>query len=322
MRRSTSIVTVLAFALTTALGAAAGTSSEGQPSARGAGARSAQTDAAAHRKGAAEHGRAVAAPRREPVTRAAAVAPAGPVADGPVLRIAVEGSYPPFSETDAKGRLKGFDIDIANALCAELQVRCRFVQRPWAVLQDAVLGLEPGLWAEVDAIVASVSITESRLRTAEFTRRYYQIPARFLCRKGDSIDPRPGALHGRRLGVQAKTTHDEFVTATFGAEAPIVRFETLPQAITALRERRVDLVMGDALAFQRGVLQTREGGSFELCGPSYTDPRWFGRGAGIVVRKGDRELVEKLDAALERLRAKGEHARIAKAYFAFDIDPR
>jgi arginine/ornithine transport system substrate-binding protein len=268
---------------------------------------------------------------RPPASKQAAVAPSArtpatvpptPTAAGPVLRLAVEGAYPPFSEVDAKGRLKGFDVEIANALCAELAVRCQLVQRPWAVLQDAVLGLEPQLWNEVDAIVASVSITDSRRRTADFTRRYYQVPARFLRRKGSGVEPVAGGLQGRRIGVQASTTHDQFATQRFGGEAEIVRFETLPQAVAALRDGRVDLVLADALALDRGVLKTREGAGLELCGPNFTDPQWFGHGAGIAVKKGNRELVERLDAALDRIRAKGEHARIARAYFGFDIDPR
>lgn len=263
-----------------------------------------------------------AAKPRTPAAKEAAVRSTAPATGAPRLRLAVEGSYPPFSEVDGKGRLKGFDVDIAHALCAELQVRCELVQRPWAVLQDAVIGLEPRLWNEVDAIVASVSITETRRQTADFTRRYYQVPARFLRRKGSPVEPVAGRLKGRRIAVQASTTHDQFVTATFAGEAEVVRFETLPQAVAALAEGRVDLLMGDALALDRGALRTPQGAGLELCGPSYTDPRWFGYGAGIVVRKGNRELVERLDAALDALRAKGEHARIAKAYFGFDIDPR
>lgn len=266
--------------------------------------------------------KASAAKPRTPAAKEAAVRATLPASGAPRLRIAVEGSYPPFSERDAKGRLKGFDVDIARALCAELRVRCELVQRPWAVLQDAVIGLEPRLWNEVDAIVASVSITETRRQTAEFTRRYYQVPARFLCRKGNPVEPVAGRLAGRRIAVQASTTHDQFVTATFAGEAEVVRFETLPRAVAALAEGRVDLLMGDALALERGVLKTARGAGLELCGPSYSDPRWFGHGAGIVVKKGNRELVERLDAALDALRAKGEHARIARAYFGFDIDPR
>ncbi|MCS6878246.1 MAG: transporter substrate-binding domain-containing protein [Geminicoccaceae bacterium] len=260
--------------------------------------------------------------RAQRPARLAAVRPQAPVPAGPVLRVAVEGAYPPFSETDGKGRLKGFDIDIARALCAELAMRCEFVQRPWAVIQDAVIGVDPRLWNEADAIVASVSITDSRRQTVDFTKKYYHIPARFLCRAGGGVEAEPGRLGGRRIGVQAATTFDRFATARFGEEARILRFETLPQAVAALKEGKVELVLADAMALQRAALEGADGAAFELCGPNFVDPVWFGQGAGIVVRKGNQELLAKLDAALERIRAKGEHARIAKAYFRFDIDPR
>jgi len=271
---------------------------------------------------AAANGRtAPGKPRRERM-REAAVRPTAPVPSGPVLRIAVEGAYPPFSEVDTKGRLKGFDIDIARAVCAELAVRCELVQKPWAVIQDAVIGLEPKLWNEVDAIVASVSITDKRRETADFTQKYYHSPARFVRKVGSGVEPVAGKLRGRRIAVQGSTTHDEFVTTTFGGEAAILRFETLPQALAALKDGRADLVLADALALQRGFLETKDGAGFEYCGPSFTEPRWFGQGVGIVVEKGDRALLAKLDAALQAIKAKGEHAKIAKAYFAFDVDPR
>ncbi|MCL6606983.1 MAG: transporter substrate-binding domain-containing protein [Geminicoccaceae bacterium] len=271
---------------------------------------------------AAANGRtAPGKPRRERI-REAAARPTAPVPSGPVLRIAVEGAYPPFSEVDAKGRLKGFDIDIARAVCAELAVQCVFVQKPWAVIQDAVIGLEPELWNEVDAIVASVSITDKRRETADFTRKYYHSPARFVRKVGSGVEPVAGKLRGRRIAVQGSTTHDEFVTTTFGGEATILRFETLPQALAAVKDGRADLVLADALALQRGFLETKDGAGFEYCGPAFTEPRWFGQGVGIVVEKGDRALLAKLDGALQALKARGEHAKIAKAYFAFDVDPR
>ncbi|MDW8368999.1 MAG: transporter substrate-binding domain-containing protein [Geminicoccaceae bacterium] len=326
MRRALLLAVLVAAALAVGLPAVANA-----PSSNGAAAKPVPTatakpatGATAGKPAASKPAAAKAAPTkpREQRLQQAAVQPKAAAPAGPVLRIAVEGAYPPFSEVDAKGRLKGFDIDIARAICAELAVQCQFVQRPWAVIQDAVIGVDPALWNEVDAIVASVSITDKRRETADFTKKYYHVPARFLRKAGSGIEPAPGKLQGRRIAVQGSTTHDEFVTTLFGGEARILRFETLPQAVAALKDGRADLVIGDALALQRGVLDGKEGAGLELCGPSFTEPRWFGQGAGIVVRKGNHELLGKLDAALDAIKAKGEHAKIAKAYFAFDIDPR
>lgn len=241
---------------------------------------------------------------------------------GPLFRIAVEGSYAPFSEIGKDGKLRGFDVDIANAICAEIKRRCQLVRREWPHIQDGVIGKYPALWGEVDAIVSSVSITESRRQTADFTRSYYHIPARFIARKGEAIDFTGNALSGKRIGVQVATTHDNFVTMRFGKSAEIVRFDTLPAAAKALADGKVDLVMADSLALELGTLKAAKGDRFHFVGPSYIDRDWFGDGAGIVVAKGRGELLQQLDAALDTIKSNGTYGRIAQSYFGFDVGMR
>ncbi len=236
-----------------------------------------------------------------------------------VLRIAFEGAYPPFNEIASNGKPEGFDIDVAQALCAQMRVRCEFVQRDWRTIQEAVTGRPGLLGKQVDAIVSSVSITPSRARTATFTKPYYHVPAQFVARKGTVRTADAAALRGKRIGVQARTTHDAFVTSRFGGIATIVRFDTLPEATAALAQGRIDLVLADALALGQSFLKTSKGKDFAFVAPAFTDPEWFGDGVGIVVKPGDSALRAQLDRAIDAIRADGTFQRISERYFAFDI---
>lgn len=130
-------------------------------------------------------------------------AESGLAADGKKLRIAVEGAYPPFSEVTPSGQLKGFDIDIANALCAQMKTECTLVQQDFD-------GMIPALQArKFDAIVASMSITPERQKVVAFTERYYQTPARLVAKNGSKLELTPEGLKGRKIGVQRSTIHED-----------------------------------------------------------------------------------------------------------------
>lgn len=234
-------------------------------------------------------------------------------AEGGVVRIGIEGSYPPFSEKDGKSGWKGFDIDIARALCARMQAECVLVQRDWDKIQDALLG------NEIDAIVASMSMSRERMKRFAFSKKYYQVPARFVARAGSGINVDAAGLQGRRIGVQGNTVHQKYVTATYRDGAEIVIFQTLPQATEALAAGKVDVVVGDALALSNGFLLTPAGKGFAFVGPPLVNERWFGAGIGIAMRKQDTDLKQRFDAAIDAIRSDGTYQAISGRYFNFDI---
>jgi len=228
------------------------------------------------------------------------------------VRIGVEGAYPPFSEVGTDGQIKGFDIDIAKALCADLKAQCTFIQQEFD-------GMIPALQArKFDAVIASMSITEERKRSVAFTDKYYKTPARLVAKKGTTLVPTAAGLKGKRIGVQRSTIHDRFVTDTF-KDSEIVRYTGQDQVFLDLQSGRIDASMEDAVAADAGFLKRPAGKDFAFIGPEYNDPKYFGTGAGIAVRKGDTELVAKLNQAIKDIRANGTYQKIEKQYFDFDV---
>jgi arginine/ornithine transport system substrate-binding protein len=239
-------------------------------------------------------------------------------ADGPKkLRLGVEGGYPPFSEVGPDGKLKGFDIDIANALCAQMKADCTLVQSTF----DAMI---PSLQArKFDAVIASMSITPERQKAVAFSNKYYQTPARLVVKAGTKLDVTPEGLKGKRIGVQRSTIHDRYATDTFKS-AEIARYGKQDEVFLDLAAGRIDAVLADSVAIDVGFLKTPQGKAFAFTGPVYDDPKYFGIGAGIALRKSDTALLAQINDALRAIRADGSYKKIQDKYFDFDVygDPK
>jgi lysine-arginine-ornithine-binding protein len=229
------------------------------------------------------------------------------------LRIGTEGAYPPFNLVNKSGQVQGFDIDIAKALGKEMGMECEFKVLDWD-------GLIPGLLAKkFDVIIASMSITDERKQKVDFSNKYYQTPARFAAKKGAGITVSKEGLKGKIIGVQRATIHENFVRDMFGDAVKIKAYATQDEADRDLVTGRVDLVFADATVLLGGFIRTNAGKGFEFVGPGYVDRKWFGDGVGIAVRKGDNELRQKLNKAIDAIRANGVYQKINAKYFDFDV---
>lgn len=228
------------------------------------------------------------------------------------LKIGTEGAYPPFNNVTADGKLEGFDIDIANALCTEMKATCEFVVQDWD-------GIIPALEAKkFDAIIASMSITAERKEKVDFTGKYYNTPPAIAVAKDSTIaDISPAALAGKTIGAQGATIHQNYAEATY-KESTVKSYPTADEYKLDLANGRIDAVNDDIIVLQTW-LKTPEGACCKLLGAITPDPKIHGEGAGIAIRKGDAELQGKLNAAIKAIRTNGKYKEIQDKYFDFDV---
>lgn len=229
------------------------------------------------------------------------------------VRIGVEGAYPPFSYVQPDGQLAGFDIDIAKALGEAMGVEVILVAQDWD-------GIIPGLLAKkYDAIIASMSVTEERLKKVNFTNKYYQTPAKFIVKKGAMDTFSREAIKGKSVGVQRATIHDKYLTDNYGQDVNVKRYGTQDEAYLDLTAGRVDMLLADSVALSDGFLKKPEGKEYTFIGPDLNDPKWFGNGAGIAIRKEDKDLAEMFNKAIDTIRANGTYKTIQDKYFDFNV---
>lgn len=253
--------------------------------------------------------------RRHALLLALAATSLGAAAQAPdwkKIRIAIEGAYPPFSEVGTDGKLKGFDIDMTLALCAQMKAECSLVQQEWD-------GMIPALQArKFDAIISSMAITPERLKQVNFSDKYYNTPPVIIGKTGAVKDIAPATLKGKKIGVQRSTIHDRYATATY-KDSEIVRYAKQEDVFLDLVSGRVDVTICDSVAGSLGFLKKPAGKGFAVVGMPPDDPSFFGSGSGIAVRKPDTALVEKFNAAIKAIRASGQYKKIQDQYFDFDV---
>ncbi|MGB0083942.1 MAG: transporter substrate-binding domain-containing protein [Rhodomicrobiaceae bacterium] len=228
------------------------------------------------------------------------------------LRIATEGANPPFNGISPGGKVEGFDVDIANALCKAMKTDCQIVTQDWD-------GIIPALLAKkYDAIIASMNITDDRKKVVAFTKPYYYSPVVFLAPKGKlPTDIAPATLAGKVIGVQSATSHASYLEDKY-PKSTVRQYPTIDDAYRDMASGRVDMVLYDTLAVYAW-LRTEPGKCCEIVGADLNDPAYFGSGVGIALRKGEGELKAKFDTAIDGIVADGTYAKINAKYFPFDI---
>ncbi|WP_339950400.1 transporter substrate-binding domain-containing protein [uncultured Albimonas sp.] len=242
---------------------------------------------------------------------AAALALSAQAAAAEDLKICVEGAYPPFSETTSSGEVVGFDIDMANAMCAAMGAECEMVKTDWDGIIPALIE------RKCDAIVASMSITPDRAKVIDFSAKYYNTPAAFIGPEGTEMTTTPEGLAGKTVGVQRGTIHQQFMEGEF-PEVELKLYGTQDEAYLDLQSGRIDALVADQIAMDEGFVKTDAGEGYAFFGDTFSIPQYHGEGAGVGVRKGS-DLAGRFTDAIAKIRESGEYDEIQKKYFDFDI---
>lgn len=234
-------------------------------------------------------------------------------ADQDTLRVATEGTYKPWSFKDASGDLQGFDVDISNALCNEMKVKCDIMAQSWD-------GIIPGLQAErYDAIIASMSTNPERRKKVLFTNKYKNTTTKFIALKGKFVEVNPTDLIGKKIGVQrGSSQHQWLLDQGYGKASDIVLYDNTRQPELDLISGRVDLILGNKETEASDFMTRPEAKNYEFVGPDFRGGI-LGEGNAIAVRLDDQQLCDKLNAALAAIIASGEYEKISKKYFSFPL---
>lgn len=247
-----------------------------------------------------------------PAPTAAAPAPAEPASQWPELRVAIDPTYKPFTYKTDAGEPAGFDVDVAKALCDQLKSKCVFVEQAWD-------GMIPGLLAKkYDAIISSMSITEERKQSVDFTGKYYNTPSCVVVKTALNLGADAAGFKGKKLGVLKASTQEKYAMGELKpAGATVVPYDAQDQVYLDIKSGRLDGTVADVVEVQGGFLSTPDGKDYSCAGgriPVEFDAKYFGAGAGVAIRKEDTALRDALDAGIKAIRDSGKWKELAEKH--------
>ncbi|WP_313452973.1 transporter substrate-binding domain-containing protein [Pseudomonas rhodesiae] len=219
-----------------------------------------------------------------------------------VIRFGVDPNYAPFAYKNNAGKLTGFEVDIGNALCKQLNVSCRWVESDFD-------GLIPSLNAgKIDAILASMTVTDAREQVIDFSSEVFSSPTAMVLRPGTELGK--GMAVGYLQG-SIQETYARQVLATQGMR--VVAYADQEQVYADLVAGRLHASLQDAQQAQSGFLRLPQGAGFVM-GPLIESDLMPSKSA-IGIAKGNHALKTLLDKGLAALHADGTYARLQDQYF-------
>jgi len=245
---------------------------------------------------------APAAPAAPAPVAAASAAPPPPPAK--VFVVGTDAAYAPFESQNEKGEIVGLTVDVLSAVAKKAGIEIKFVNTPWEGIFNS---LQQG---DRDLLASSITITDERKQTMDFTNPYFDA-FQLIAVKESSKVAKFEDLKKLKVGVQTGTTGDEVVTKLQGKNSTnIKRFESTPLALKELESGGVDAVVADNGVVVNYVTNN-PGSKFKTVSDKAFAPEQY----GFAVKKGNAELLEKLNKGLADIKADGSYDQIYAKYF-------
>ncbi len=240
-------------------------------------------------------------------------------ASAETLRVGMECTYAPFNFKNANGELEGYDVDVAKGVAKLIGADLSFVCQKWD-------GMIPALLAnKFDLVIASMSITEKRLKKMDFSEPYRISVGRLVGSKklnkklfDDAGKPIAANFEGLRIGLGRATTYATWFEAKLPG-AKVVLYDTSESMYLDLENGRTDMIMTNPMKAFLKFLSQDNGKGFEFVSPQIDEKKYFGTGVGIGLRKGNDALKARLDEAVMTLSSDGSLEKYARKYFPFAI---
>lgn len=252
------------------------------------------------------------------------------------ITIASEGAYAPWNFSGPDGKLQGFEIDLAEALCERMKVKCEIVSQNWD-------GIIPSLNAKkYDAIMAAMSVTPAREEVIAFSAPYAATINAFAVAADGPLADMPGTgetfsldsqeaeakqtieqiaalLDGKTVGVQGSTTASTFMETYFKDGVDLREYKTTEEHNLDLTSGRVDAVLANVTVLTEAL------GKPEMESAKIAGPMFSGGVFGVIavgLRKDDTELKAQFDEAIKAALADGTIKELSMKWFKVDISPR
>lgn len=229
------------------------------------------------------------------------------IKDKGVINVGLEGTYPPFSFVDENGKLTGFEVELSEALAKELGVKAKVQPTKW----DGILAALES--KRLDVVVNQVTISDERKKKYDFSEPYTVsgIQALILKKKAADLNINAAAdLAGKKVGVGLGTNYEQWVKQAV-PQADVRTYEDDPSKFADLRNGRIDAILIDRLAALEYAQKAKD---TELAGAAFSRLE-----SGVALRKGEPELLEAINKALDKLRADGTLAKLSEKYFGADV---